>query len=77
MDKDLHGQGLGRRLMDFAEADIAARGGRLSVVETSSRPAYEPTRAFYERLGYSQAACIADFYGPGDDKVVFTKSLSR
>jgi len=77
VDKDLHGQGLGRRLMDFAEADIAARGGRLSVVETSSRPAYEPTRAFYERLGYSQAACIADFYGPGDDKVVFTKSLSQ
>jgi D-alanine-D-alanine ligase len=76
VDQDLHGQGLGRKLMDFAEADIAAHGGRLSVAETSGRPIYESTRAFYERLGYFQAACIADFYGPGDDKVIFTKVLS-
>jgi len=74
--KDCQGHGLGRRLMDFAEAEIAARSGRLVVVETSSRHAYQPTRAFYERLGYRQAACIADFYGPGDAKIVFTKVLA-
>lgn len=73
---DCQGQGLGRQLMDFAERQIASRGGRLAVVETSSREAYEPTRAFYQRLRYSQAARIADFYGPGDDKVVFTKRLA-
>ncbi|MBP8303081.1 MAG: GNAT family N-acetyltransferase [Phycisphaerae bacterium] len=73
--KDCQGQGLGAELMGFAERQIAAQGGRLAVVETSGREAYEPTRAFYERLGYGQAARIAGFYGPGDDKVVFTKTL--
>ena len=76
VDKDCQGQGLGRRLMEFAERQIATQGGRLAILETSSRDIYQPTRGFYERLGYTQAARIADFYGPGDDKVVFTKTLA-
>jgi D-alanine-D-alanine ligase len=68
------GRGIGRALTNFAEQAITERGGRLFVVETSSREAYVPTRRFYEALGYWEAGRIPDFYGPGDDKVIFLKA---
>lgn len=67
--------GLGRAIMRRAEAAIAAAGGSRVYVETSSRPQYEPTRAFYLRLGYRQDAMLADFYGPGDGKVIYLKEV--
>ena len=70
------GLGIGRALMDLAEARIRARGGRLVVVETSGRAVYEPTRAFYRRLGYRAAGRLRDFYAPGDDKVVYTRRIA-
>lgn len=73
---DLQGKGLGKELMSFAESAIAAEGGRIVVVETAGRPDYEPTRRFYERVGYQMEACLADFYAPGDDKVVYYKRLA-
>jgi ribosomal protein S18 acetylase RimI-like enzyme len=68
-------RGVGRALMQAAEAAIAAAGGCLVVVETSSRPDYHPTHAFYEKLGYHRAAQIPDFYAAGDDLIVYTKRL--
>jgi ribosomal protein S18 acetylase RimI-like enzyme len=65
--------GIGRALMQHAEDLIAARGGRLIVVETSGLAEYEPTRRFYLNVGYHEAARIADFYAPGDDKVTYVK----
>lgn len=69
------GKGIGRWLMSFAEESIRQQGGRIIVVETAGRPDYAPTRTFYSRLGYREEARLADFYAPGDDKVVFTKQL--
>lgn len=66
-------RGIGRQLMACAEGLIARRGGRLSIVETNGRDAYEPTRRFYLRVGYREAARVRDFYGPGDDKIIYTK----
>ena len=71
------GRGIGRELTAFAERAITERGGRLLVVETSSREKYLPTRRFYEALGYTEAARIPDFYGPADHKVIFTKAIER
>jgi D-alanine-D-alanine ligase len=71
---NMQGRGIGRALTAFAEQAIAERGGRLFVVETSSREVYTPTRRFYERLGYREAGRIPDFYGPGDDRVIFLKA---
>ena len=51
-------------------------GSRLLVVETSSRPDYEPTRGFYEKRGYTRTATIAGYYAPGDDLVIYTKDLT-
>lgn len=71
--EEWRGRGLGRRLLAETERRIAASGGRRVYVETSSRPQYEPTRGFYERCGYTVAATLADFYAPGDGKVIFCK----
>jgi ribosomal protein S18 acetylase RimI-like enzyme len=68
-------RGLGRRLMAEAEAAIAGLGGSAVYVDTSTRPQYAPTRAFYRRLGYREAATFPDFYAPGDGKLVLVKRL--
>jgi hypothetical protein len=46
------------------------------LVETSSRPDYENTRAFYARCGYIEAARIKDFYAPADDRIMLTTRLT-
>jgi ribosomal protein S18 acetylase RimI-like enzyme len=69
---DRHASGIGKKLLLACEEEIARQGGRLIMVETSSRKEYEKTRRFYERtMRYETAAWIKDFYKPGDDKVVY------
>jgi ribosomal protein S18 acetylase RimI-like enzyme len=75
VDPAIHGAGIGRQLMAHCEAAILAEGGRLVVVETSSRGDYGPTRAFYRRLGYREQATVPEYYAPGDALVVYTKLL--
>jgi len=67
--------GLGRELLRGTEEKILEMGGRRIYVETSSRTQYEPTRAFYRRCGYSEAASLEHFYSPGDHKIIFLKVL--
>jgi ribosomal protein S18 acetylase RimI-like enzyme len=69
------GQGIGSALMESAEIDIRQSRGRLSVIETSSKPEYEKTRRFFIRHGYEVIARIPDFYAPGDDRIIFLKRL--
>ncbi|MGH6932976.1 MAG: GNAT family N-acetyltransferase [Dongiaceae bacterium] len=71
----LQGGGLGRRLIEATEAEVHAAGGSQIYVDTSSRPLYAATRAFYRRLDYQPAADLPDFYAPGDGKMVFAKRL--
>jgi D-alanine-D-alanine ligase len=73
VDPKCQGLGIGRKLMDFAEAGIKAAGGRIAIVETSGSQRYVPTRAFYEQIGYKKAASVEDFYAPGDAKIIYTK----
>ena len=72
---DFQGHGLGRELMTEAEKRIAEAGGRRIYVDTSERPQYDPTRAFYEKCGYRLEAGLKDFYAPGDGKAIYCKSL--
>lgn len=67
--------GLGRRLLSRVEDRVRVTGGSRIYADTSSRPQYLPTRAFYERAGYTVAASFADFYSPGDGKAVYLKVL--
>lgn len=70
------GGGVGRRILKLAEEEIARAGGSRIYVETSTRAAYDPTRAFYERCGYARAATFDDFYAEGDGKAVYLKTVS-
>jgi D-alanine-D-alanine ligase len=68
-------QGIGAALLDHAERLIREHGGRMIVVDTSTRPVYTATRLFYERHGYREETRVKDFYAPGDDKVISVKHL--
>jgi len=75
VDPNGQGRGLGKKLMAASERTMSGCGARRVYAETSSRPQYDPTRAFYLSCGYVQEAFLADFYAPGDGKVIFVKPL--
>ncbi len=69
------GRGAASRLLAEAEADVARRGGRQLIAETSSTDLYTPARTFYESRGFRAAARVPDFYRVGDAKVIYVKPL--
>lgn len=73
VDRTVHNRGIGSIILSEVERRLRTQRARLLVVETSSRVDYAPTRAFYERRGYTQAAVVRDFYALGDDQIVYTK----
>ena len=75
VDPRTQSAGVGTALVREMEGRLAG-SARLIVVETAGRPDYRPTRAFYEARGYRRAAVIPDFYAPGDDQVVYLKTLT-
>src|SRR6185437_12553469 len=77
MHPEFQGSGGGSQLLDEVERRLRQREARLLVVETSSRDDYAPTRHFYETRGYTRAASLADFYSPGDARIIYTKRLTR
>jgi predicted N-acetyltransferase YhbS len=72
---DRRRQGIGSALMKAAEEPIRRAGGRLSMIETSSSPAYESTRRFHTKHGYETLARIPDFYTIGDDMLIMRKLM--
>jgi GNAT superfamily N-acetyltransferase len=75
VDPTVQNQGIGKALLGFVERAVAGQKGRLVIIETSSQPKYEPTRQFYLRNGYDLEARVRDFYKPGDDRLIFVKTL--
>lgn len=67
------GRGLGRALVSAVEERLRAVGGKRLYADTSSRAQYAPTRAFYERCGFTQVALLEDYYDDGDGKVMYLK----
>ena len=76
VDPEMHGQGVGTALLEEMENRLSDKA-RLIVIDTSGRPDYAPTRAFYRARGYQTAAVVRDFYALGDDQVIFSKRLLR
>jgi ribosomal protein S18 acetylase RimI-like enzyme len=68
-------RGIGRTLLLETEKTIKKTGGYGIYVETSSKEQYAPTRAFYEKNGYTLKARFEDFYDKGDDKCIYVKYL--
>jgi ribosomal protein S18 acetylase RimI-like enzyme len=77
VDPTLQRHGIGARLLRAVESDVARRGGRTILIETGGKESYAPTRRFYERAGYAEAARIPDFFRVGDDKVTFMRRVAR
>jgi ribosomal protein S18 acetylase RimI-like enzyme len=77
VDPTRQGQGIGSQLLRAVEDRLTTGDARLVVVETSSRADYAPTRAFYERRGYTQSARLPGYYAPGDDLVIYLKDLTH
>jgi ribosomal protein S18 acetylase RimI-like enzyme len=76
VDPAQHGAGIGTALVQAMERRLDGVA-RLVVVETAGRAEYAPTRAFYQARGYRPMSRIPDFYGPGDDQVVYVKYLRQ
>jgi ribosomal protein S18 acetylase RimI-like enzyme len=70
------GKGLGVQVFTRAEAAMRKAGAKQIYVDTSSSDRYAGTRGFYQRMGFEEDARLADFYGPGDGKVIYVKGLA-
>jgi GNAT superfamily N-acetyltransferase len=66
---------LGSILLKAVEEDIKRSGGKILWLDTSGRPLYAPTEAFYRKNGYILQASLKDFYAYGDPKQVYSKIL--
>jgi len=76
VDPELQGTGIGTALLTEMERMLQGTA-RLIVIETAGRREYAGTRAFYQARGYTRISTIPDFYAPGDDQVVFVKTVGR
>jgi len=70
-------RGHGRALFAIVEDEIRRQGGRMIVIETSSKEKYRGTNEFYARIGCELAARLPDFYDEGDDMLIYCKRLLR
>ena len=77
VDPAAQGHGHGRALLGEVERVLAGRGARMLVAETSGRPDYAATRAFYLATGYVEAARVNDFYAPADDRILLHRRLTN
>jgi GNAT superfamily N-acetyltransferase len=64
---------LGKELLKAIEDDVKEAGAKILWIETSGRPLYGPTEAFYQRNGYTLQASLKDFYAQGDPKQIYSK----
>lgn len=74
--KDAQRRGAGSLLLSEAERHAGEMGGAVMFAETSSRDGYAPTREFYLRRGYAEAATVRGFYAEDDHKIIYAKNLS-
>ena len=67
--------GLGAALIHRAEQTARQARARLLLIETSSGPQFPPARALYTKEGYTVDGETVGFYGPGQNKLIFRKTL--
>ncbi len=77
VDVHAHGGGIGRALLAHVEREVRGEDGISLLIETEGSPPYEAARRFYLAAQYTEVGRVADFYGPGKDKVLYSKRLDR
>ncbi len=75
VDPRFQGRGIGRALYHAFAQRIRLLGGAQVRIETSSKESYAATGGFYERLGFRVDGRLRDFYAPGDDLLIFYRSV--
>lgn len=77
--EDRHRQGIGRRILEHVERELAADGVRMLHVKTygpsGSSIEYERTRAFYEGTGFIPLEERTDIWGPENPCLILAKPL--
>jgi GNAT superfamily N-acetyltransferase len=73
--RSAQGRGVAAGLFRAVEDAVRAAGRWLIVIWTSSQPAYEPARKFYQRMGCELSLQLADFYDRGDDLMVYVRRV--
>jgi GNAT superfamily N-acetyltransferase len=73
---DRMGKGYGRKIVAFVEEEVKRRGGKLLVIETSSKESYGATQEFYLKIGCILAATLSGYYDEGDDKLIYLKRIA-
>ena len=68
------GEGLGRRLYERFFEEARAAGCTMARCVTS--PANGDSVAFHEALGFAQERVVADYDGPGEDRVLLVRPLA-
>ena len=78
--RDLHRGGIGRRLLERVESDLAADGVRLLQVKTRGPSAesaeYARTRAFYHGYGFLPLEERTDIWGPENPCLIMVKPIA-
>jgi ribosomal protein S18 acetylase RimI-like enzyme len=69
------GRGVAGSLIGAMESELRERGATGIRVETSQTEGYGAARNLYARYQYPEVARLGDFYGPGDDLIVYYKRL--
>ena len=67
------GSGLGRALYERFFGTVQAHG--CTCVRCVTSPANAESVAFHETLGFAAESVVADYDGPGEDRVLFVKQL--
>ncbi len=79
IDREHHRLGIGRRLIDRAEAWLRSEGVRYLQVKTLSAshpdPHYAATRRFYERVGFSPLEEFKTLWDPSNPCLLLVKAL--
>jgi ribosomal-protein-alanine N-acetyltransferase len=70
---ELRRNGLGRRLMQIGEANLAAMGCVAITLEVAANNT--GAQVFYERLGYQQTGWIPGYYADGTNALVLRRAL--
>jgi len=69
--KEARRMGVAKMLHDYFIKYAKGKGARAVFVETESESAYGKAQEFYKRCGYTEEARVKDFYGIGNDKIIY------
>lgn len=69
----LQGRGIGARLLGATLQIAAAQGGRRLFIETA--PNLTAALGLYRKLGFQENGRMPDYFGPGSDLVLLSRSL--